>query len=188
MFTTLATSSIFLLFVSQVSSKWIWGGCPSPTLVSNFDASQYLGVWYEQARDKHAFFEDDDCTTTEYTTRTDGKVGVLNTQFNLKKQKFSQAKGTAKFKGARGSVTFPVKYWFDTDGDYRVLDTDYTSYSIVYSCSDFLNIAGIEYVWILTRDETITDTTLDTLKAKLWAKRKSYGASSFKYPKQGGTC
>ena len=34
--------------------------------------------------------------------------------------------------------------------NYQILDTDYTNYSIVYSCE-----LGIEFLWILTREPVI---------------------------------
>ena len=38
-----------------------------------------------------------------------------------------------------------------TKSNYKIIDTDYDNYSIVYSC--FL---GIEYLWILTRDPQVS--------------------------------
>ena len=37
-------------------------------------------------------------------------------------------------------------------GDYRVVSTDYTSYSIVYSCTEVLGWVAQENCWILARE------------------------------------
>ena len=47
-----------------------------------------------------------------------------------------------------------VKFsFFAPYGIYDVLSTDYTSYTIVYSCTPVLADAfNVEYLWVLTRD------------------------------------
>ena len=47
-------------------------------------------------------------------------------------------------------------------GDYRVVDTDYTSYSLVYSCNDFI-FAKYELVWIISREPVMKQETLTKL-------------------------
>ena len=46
-----------------------------------------------------------------------------------------------------------VSFFLDIGGGYRVVDTDYTSYSIVYSCSDHVTagIQNMEASWVLVR-------------------------------------
>ena len=47
-------------------------------------------------------------------------------------------------------------------GAYNVLDTDYQTYSVVYSCwNDPLKIMKIESAWILARSRTLDATNLD---------------------------
>ena len=41
------------------------------------------------------------------------------------------------------------------DGDYEILDTDYDSYAVVYSCSQFL-FFKYELGWILTREANVS--------------------------------
>lgn len=36
-------------------------------------------------------------------------------------------------------------------GPYRVIDTDYKTYTLVHSCSIFLGVYKMEYNWVLTR-------------------------------------
>ena len=55
-------------------------------------------------------------------------------------------------------------------GDYWVLDTDYTNYTVIYSCGPFLGLAKVEFAWILSRQRTLDDVTKD----KLFNMMKSY--------------
>jgi len=54
-------------------------------------------------------------------------------------------------------------------GDYWIVDTDYDTYTLIYSCSSILNITHLELAWILTRDKTLEPDLRDTLFKKLAA-------------------
>ena len=44
-------------------------------------------------------------------------------------------------------------FTLDPSGDYWILDTDYTNYSVVYACQDFLGLIKLEFAWILSREQ-----------------------------------
>ena len=48
-------------------------------------------------------------------------------------------------------------YEYAPGGDYRIISTDYKEHSLVYSCTDFLGLFKIEYVWLLTRQRTLSE-------------------------------
>jgi apolipoprotein D and lipocalin family protein len=55
-------------------------------------------------------------------------------------------------------------------GNYWVLDTDYNSYSIVYSCS--IRLGGFmktEVAWILSRSRNMSQSAVDGLVSKIRA-------------------
>jgi apolipoprotein D and lipocalin family protein len=143
------------------------GQCPSPALQQNFDAVKYTGLWNEQARDETMPWESNDCQQARYTLQADGTVAVYNTQYNPKTDVVEGAKAIATFDGAQGQVKF---FWYAPAGDYRVLATDYETYALVYSCSNFL-VAKSEYIWVLTRDqqpdESVIFNALTVLKQKV---------------------
>ena len=61
-----------------------------------------------------------------------------------------------------------------TNGDTfsRILDTDYSTYFVEYSCTQsLLDIWTIEYIDIFTKDGTLDPGTLATIKTNLgtWA-------------------
>ena len=44
----------------------------------------------------------------------------------------------------------------DPAGDYWIIETDYTNYSVVYSCVDFLlGAIKLEFAWILSREKNL---------------------------------
>ena len=52
--------------------------------------------------------------------------------------------------------------------NYIVVDTDYTSYSLVYSCSTrFFGLLKNEVAWILSRARTLNQTSVDKIMTKL---------------------
>ena len=55
-------------------------------------------------------------------------------------------------------------------GDYEVWTTDYTTYSVVYSCRQIVpHLLKFELIWILAREQTLDAGLLAQLKATLKA-------------------
>ena len=52
---------VTLALVRDVSCGWEWGPCPKAQVMQNFVLDSYLGVWYEQVRDKSIKYETGDC-------------------------------------------------------------------------------------------------------------------------------
>ena len=55
--------------------------CPEPELQPNFNVNQYLGIWYENARDAAILFEKGDCQVARYSGEdldTLGQLTVIN--------------------------------------------------------------------------------------------------------------
>jgi lipocalin len=90
-----------------------------------------MGVWFEQYRDKATPFEKDDvCVEAKYTLNDDGSVKVINSGQGVNNST-NYIEGRATFDGAFGHVKFGT----NPEGDYKVLATDYESYSVVYGCT-----------------------------------------------------
>jgi len=145
-----------LALVGLVNAGITTGSCPAPALQENFDAVKYMGTWWEQARDAGMPWESNDCQQARYSLNADGTVKVHNSQYNPEKDQIEEAYATATFNGAQGKVKF---FEYAPAGDYRVLATDYENYVLVYSCDTYL-IAKTEYVWVLTRDQKPSESTI----------------------------
>ena len=127
-------------------------------------------------------FEYGDCSQAKYSLRKDGFVVVQNSQYY--KGKIDDIKGSAKCNGPHCKVGF----FLFLDGDYRVLDTDYENYSVVYSCSQSFIFIKTEYIWILTRDPKPAASVISTAENVIKSKVSDYEFWNFKIPKQGGSC
>lgn len=71
-------------------------------------------------------------------------------------------------------VNFNIEIFGQTvarpDGDYNVWDTDYDSYTIVYSCSEtnlFFFTVKSETAWILSRTKVLNEQTLNMARSKI---------------------
>ena len=179
------TALVAALAIVGVANAYISSGqCPTPTLKANFDASLYFGIWYEQARDAGMPWESYDCQQARYSPNFDGTVAVKNTQYNPTTDKVEVATATATFDGAKGKVKF---FEYAPAGDYEVLDTDYTNFAIVYSCSNYY-LAKAEYIWILTRHMTVDDTLIFSALQTIRNKVPGYDQTSVRRTAHGGKC
>ena len=73
--------------------------------------------------------------------------------------------------------------------NYTVLDTDYETYSIVYSCGDVLGLASFDFLWILAPEPELDDMKMLELIGKIEDKLPDYGF--FKHSietRQGRSC
>ncbi|VFS77985.1 Outer membrane lipoprotein blc precursor [Kluyvera cryocrescens] len=81
--------------------------CRSPTPpsgvtpINHFDASRYLGKWYEVARLENRFERGLEQVTATYGKRQDGGISVLNRGFDPQKGVWKESEGKAYFTGAQ---------------------------------------------------------------------------------------
>uniref|UniRef100_A0A8D3DBH9 Apolipoprotein Db n=1 Tax=Scophthalmus maximus TaxID=52904 RepID=A0A8D3DBH9_SCOMX len=138
----MSAASLLLLLLPLVSAQtYHWGPCPTAKVQPNFNLQQYLGRWYEIAR-LPASFERGTCIQANYALREDGTIRVLNSGLE---------------EPAKLGVSFS---YFSPYGQYWVLTSDYTSLSVVYSCTDILRIFHIDFAWILGRSRILPPETI----------------------------
>ena len=130
---------------------------PEPAKPVEFD--RYLGVWYEIARYDNGFERGCEAVTAEYSLRPDGLIRVLNTcREGSPAGRARSYEGKAKIvpgsRNAKLKVSFFGPFFV---GDYWVLDhADDYAWSIVGEPRG-------KYLWILSRDPTLSGETLDML-------------------------
>uniref|UniRef100_A0A8C1D427 Apolipoprotein D n=1 Tax=Cyprinus carpio TaxID=7962 RepID=A0A8C1D427_CYPCA len=164
--------SLTLLSVLAVSAQSIGSGkCPQPPVQQNFDLTKYMGRWYEITKIP-ARFQLGDCCQAIYTL-SDGIVLVRNEQ--LLNGAYSFTEGTAKIADASEPAKLEVRFFEDAPpAPYWVLATDYDTYTLVYSCSDFAGLFRAEFSWIMSRTRTLPKETVSELLDIL----KSHGIST----------
>lgn len=118
-------------------------------VVKQFEKEKYLGKWYEIARLDFKFEKDLINTTAEYSIKKNGTIKVDNKGYNIKKEKWTQAIGKAKFVGSESIANLKVSFFGPFYGGYNILaiDSEY-KYALVAG-------SNLNYLWILSRDKTI---------------------------------
>lgn len=133
--------------------------------VTNFDASKYLGKWYEIARFDFFFEKGLSNTTANYSLNSSGNIKVVNQGFNVAKGEWTKAEGEAKFVDARNVGRLKVSFFKPIWASYNVLSID-DNYSYALVAGDNLN-----YLWILSRTKTIPEQ----IKSKYLSLAKDLG-------------
>ncbi|CDW86008.1 apolipoprotein d [Stylonychia lemnae] len=176
--------SATLALINVAHAGAAFGSCAKVELQQNFDATRYVGTWFEQVRDKSLPFEKYDCQQAIYSLQGEGLL-VHNTQYNPTSGLVEEAYANATCKGAACEVKFN---WYSPAGDYRVLDTDYENYSLVYSCTNIFGLSKFHFVWLLTRKPELTADITKKVTDVLKARVSDYEFSNFHVTKQLGDC
>ncbi len=167
-----------------VNARTSDGACTPVPLQTNFDITKYTGVWFSQAVDKEAKFENRYCEQARYSQNSDGTIRVYNSQYENATKTFTTIDAVGDFIGPHGKIKF---FPFAPPGDYQVLGTDYQNYAVVYGCKD-LNPGKQEYASILTRaqkpDLQIVKQALAIMKEKI----PEYTIDSLARTYQGSNC
>ena len=130
--------------------------CDYPTPLTDFDGAAYMGTWYEQDHVMHQFFQPDTngCVQAQYgNLQSDGHFTVYNTMQTADFGPRTGIEGTGYCPDASGHCY--VHFYGNEDPkrpNYQVVDTDYTSYSIVYACGSLK-----EFLWLLTREPVVSE-------------------------------
>jgi lipocalin len=137
------------------------GKCQNVTVKPDFDATQYVGKWYNIRSYFTIFQWGLNCSRANYTLLSNGTLRVNNTATAMGhngKPVATNITGSAYAPDSK--VPAKLKLHFDNQpanrtGDYWVVETDYTNFGIVWSCA---NIAGGLFhevqSWILGRVPT----------------------------------
>ncbi|MBN2683997.1 MAG: lipocalin family protein [Pontiellaceae bacterium] len=147
-------TTLFLMILSGCKST------ASLTVVSNFDADHYMGVWYEAARYPHGFEKGLSAVSATYTKNDDGTIKVENRGFDEKKAQWSNIEGVAKFKGEATQGWLRVSFFKPFYGDYKIiaLDDEYTKAIITGPTYG--------YLWLLVRDPDLPQEELNEMVAQ----------------------
>ncbi|XP_058823276.1 outer membrane lipoprotein Blc-like [Topomyia yanbarensis] len=142
-------------------------------VVTNFDMEKYLGKWYEIERYEQDFQRDLECVTVEYSrNEKDDTIEFRNKGFSTEKDAFASFSGTARIfdplgkpPGGKLIVSYGVKS--SNESNYWVVDTDYTRFSVVYSCMPMDDSETVsEGYWLLSRTPELTEELQITEKLK----------------------
>merc|ERR1712002_1023111 len=153
--------SVFVcLFVTQTQAQVtkFFKSCPQVETKKDFDLNKYMGRWFEIEKYPN-WFEKGSCNGAEYKLKPEGGVAVNNSEV-LDNGKLSFAIGQAR-QDPSSNIASHLQVRFSKWqpwGQYLVLDTDYDSFTVVYSCTNLL-VARLEFLWVMSRQRTLTAET-----------------------------
>jgi len=162
--------SLFIgLFVSQANGAWydsdvvtkLFSRCPTYAGKADFDLDKYVGKWYEIERYPN-WWEQGSCNDAVYALK-DGGFDITNSEIrdgSLREVTMEGAHNPSST--ALSSLRIRKKPW----PWMQYLDTDYDSYTVVYSCSYYV-ITRFEFLWIMSRERTMSDETLQSIHTHL---------------------
>eukprot|EP00347_Sterkiella_histriomuscorum_P010223 403377127 len=183
--TSLLLATLCLLNIVQGSTTL--GKCPEVQLRSTLDTALYKGRWYEVQRGD--LFQEDDqiCVTADYTLQYDRSLRIKN-RARYPDGSFGGIMGRVVCRQAECRAKFDQ--FFIPAGKYMVLDTDYNTYAIVYTCAQYLfGVFKQENVWVLSRSTTAFDATTQTnILNTIQTRIPNYDITKLKTTPQGGTC
>ncbi|RZF43451.1 hypothetical protein LSTR_LSTR001712 [Laodelphax striatellus] len=138
------------------------GWCPDYVPMADFDMERYLGTWYEQERYFRVMEAGSRCVRTNYTKAVDGRILVSSEITGRLSgiKRILDGEIPHLIKGAESKIN--VKYStlpFPIEMAYTVLDTDYDTYSVVWSCSG-LGPVNTQSAWLMTRERLAPGTVL----------------------------
>ncbi|XP_003699772.2 apolipoprotein D-like [Megachile rotundata] len=145
------------------------GFCPDYVPMANFDMNKFLGVWYEAERYFQLTEVVSRCVMTNYTVGPDGKFKVSNQVTNrftgIKRVLEGEIKKAAS-KAEEGKLTVKYTIPLTPETKYSVLETDYDTYAVLWSCSG-IGPFHTQNAWVMTRERLAPGTVLQKAYAVL---------------------
>ena len=129
--------------------------------VTGFDATRYLGTWYEIARLDHGFERGLSRVTAEYRRRDDGGITVVNRGWSDAERRWREAEGKAYFVQGPDVGHLKVSFFGPFHGAYVVFELDREAYR-------YALVSGPDraYLWLLARTPTLDAPTRERLLAR----------------------
>ncbi|KAF4523179.1 hypothetical protein B566_EDAN002437 [Ephemera danica] len=130
---------------------------------AGFDIAQYSGRWFDQER--YPLGDNSKCITSTYSEPTPGTMQLRTANIDINTGALSYmtlsgpfdtpGSGEAKFTLDGTALTLP--YW--------VLDTDYVSWALVWSCTQETPGQTKQRAWILTKTRVADPNALSTARS-----------------------
>lgn len=163
-----------LTVLAAASAQRLRENCPDIPAKDGFDINSYMGDWYEAEKFTTIFELGLKCVSANYTLNRDGSVRFTNSGIRRWFGDRSTAVAIATIPDPNMPAKLSVKFHEAMEpGPYWVVETDYDTFSLVYSCSSYLfDIVHAELAWILTRERGFQLD--DSVRQRLYNRLLSY--------------
>lgn len=133
---------------------------PAVSVVQPFDATRYLGQWYEIARLDHRFERGLDHVTATYRLRDDGGLTVINRGYDPRRKHWKESRGKAFFTGSAQRAALKVSFFGPFYSGYNIIAlTDDYRYALI--CGP-----NYDYLWLLSRTTQPDPAVIQRLTAQ----------------------
>jgi apolipoprotein D and lipocalin family protein len=126
--------------------------------VEDFQASRYLGIWYEIARIDRRFEKGLSKVTAQYSLSDDGGIKVVNRGYSAKDGKWKESVGKAYFVDDKNKGFLKVSFFGPFYGSYIVFDLEETDYRYA-----LVSGPDTSYFWLLSRTPEMDPVLRDRL-------------------------
>jgi apolipoprotein D and lipocalin family protein len=158
------TVACALLTLTQVGGCAVLAPDP-PAIVDAVDLRRYAGFWYEIANTSPPFQAGCTGTSAEYTLRSDGTIGVVNTcNDGSLDGPVRRIEGSARVADSATPAKLKVRFFLCFESDYWIvsLDPDY-QWAVV-------STPFRAPIWILSRTPQMGDALYDSIVTDLGAR------------------
>ncbi|KAL5022910.1 hypothetical protein ScPMuIL_002065 [Solemya velum] len=140
-----------------------FGWCPNIPTQDNFDMNKFLGDWYEMYR----FYNQDEagqrCVQMRFQpAQRDGYCDMRTTGLANFQPRTRYAQLHAPNSRQPGRLEISRLGFVGMRGEYEILETDYSSYALVFSCRN-VGLFRLQWAWILSRGRTLSPDLLSHL-------------------------
>ncbi|KAK9873351.1 hypothetical protein WA026_022156 [Henosepilachna vigintioctopunctata] len=162
---------LVFLTVILILAKSIFGSgfgkCPKQEHLKNFNISRFAGRWFEIERTFYLIEVMYSCVTIEMESLSNIKLNISVVSRSRWSDGITVSEGYA-IQTRRDPSTFVYKVntklprliskYLPGAGLYQIIDTDYDSYAVLWSCSDYI-IFYTDMLWIWGRQKELNVTT-----------------------------
>lgn len=151
------------------SDRLFEGVCQNVPVVQNFSREQFYGNWHEINRIEHDFQRSTDCVTLDFEKVLTGisKIHMESQLLSNETDATDVNRNGIAFvrRPADNQGEFRVVWEADQDFDYenntqefrfRIAETDYTSYAIMYDCVQYNVTFVSDFFWVLSRNRELS--------------------------------
>lgn len=115
--------------------------------IQNFDATKFMGTWFEIARLDHSFERGLSKVSATYRLE-DGEIKIVNKGYSTKQKKWEMATGVAVFAKEHDKGYFHVSFFGPFSSTYLIFERG-SNYEYAFVCGPNTN-----YLWLLSRKTT----------------------------------
>lgn len=148
------------------SDRLFEGVCANVTVMQNFSREQFYGNWREISRIEHDLQRSSDCVTLDFDKVLTGIAKIqFESQFLSNDTALNRNGIAFVSRPADNQGEFNVIWEADQDSDYdnntqqfrfRIIETDYTAYAIMYDCVQYNVTFVSDFFWVLSRNSDLS--------------------------------